>query len=220
MMRWIGLVSLAPCLVAAVTAADDAESKSYRFDKASLGKLPSGWTAAKTGKGEGSVWKVVADDTTPSKSGYALAQTASGPNALFNLCVADKPNLKDVEIQVNLKAVEGKNDRGGGVVWRYVDADNYYVCRYNPLEDNFRLYKVVAGKRMQLATKEGLKSKEGTWHTMKVRHLGDKIECWLDGKKHLEEKDDTFTKAGKAGLWSKSDARTRFDGYQVTDLAK
>ena len=31
-------------------------------------------------------------------------------------------------------------------------AKNYYVARFNPLEDNFRLYKVLAGKRIQLAT--------------------------------------------------------------------
>jgi hypothetical protein len=220
MMRLIGLVSLAPCLVAAVASADEAEPKSFRFGKPDLGKLPAGWKAAKTNKGEGSVWKVVEDDTTPSKSGYALAQTASGPNALFNLCVADKTGLKDVEVQASLKAIDGELDRGGGVVWRYADSENYYVCRYNPLEDNFRLYKVVASKRTQLATREGLKSAEGKWHTLKVRHVGDRIECWLDGTKHLDEKDATFTKAGKVGLWSKADARTRFDGFQATAVGK
>src|SRR5580704_17072740 len=51
----------------------------FKFGKADVGKLPAGWKAAHTGKGEGSVWKVVADDTTPSKSGYALAQTAESP---------------------------------------------------------------------------------------------------------------------------------------------
>jgi hypothetical protein len=30
-------------------------------------------------------------------------------------------------------------------VWLYVDADNYYIARMNPLEDNFRVYKVVGG---------------------------------------------------------------------------
>jgi len=37
-------------------------------------------------------------------------------------------------------------------VWRYLDANNYYICRMNPLEDNFRIYKVIAGKRIQLAS--------------------------------------------------------------------
>ena len=45
--------------------------------------MPAGWKAAKTGSGAGSVWKVVADESAPSKSGFALAQTAAGPNAVM-----------------------------------------------------------------------------------------------------------------------------------------
>jgi hypothetical protein len=86
----------------------------------------------------------------------------------------------------------------------------------NPLEDNYRLYKVVAGKRTQLATKEGLKVPAGEWHRLKVTQSGDRIECFLDGKKMLEGKDDTFTRAGKVGLWTKADARTHFDEFRVS----
>ena len=56
-------------------------AKLFHFDKSDVGKLPAGWQTAHTGAGEGSVWKVVADKTTPSKSGYALAQTAESPGA-------------------------------------------------------------------------------------------------------------------------------------------
>ena len=49
------------------------------FAKADLNKVPKGWTVAKTGKGAGSHWKVVADRTAPSGTGYALAQTAKSP---------------------------------------------------------------------------------------------------------------------------------------------
>jgi hypothetical protein len=78
----------------------------------------------------------------------------------------------------------------------------------------------VAGKRIQLATKEELKVPAGEWHTMKIQQVGDQIECWLDGKKHLEAKDDAIPKAGKAGLWTKADAQTYFDDFQVRDLGK
>jgi hypothetical protein len=70
----------------------------------------------------------------------------------------------------------------GGVVWRYQDADNYYVCRYNPLETNFRVYKVVAGKREQLATAEKIELKSGEWHAFLINHKGEKIFCSLAGK--------------------------------------
>jgi hypothetical protein len=187
----------------------------FRFSKEEVGKLPAGWKAEKTGTGEGSVWKVVADETAPSKHGLVLAQTAAGPGSLFNVCVAVDTKFQDGEIRVSFKAIRGEKDQGGGVVWRYQDANNYYIARMNPLEDNFRVYKVVAGKRIQLQTKEDLKVPAGEWHTLKVAQKGDHIECYLDGTKHLEAKDDTFPKAGSIGLWTKADAQTYFDDLQV-----
>jgi hypothetical protein len=47
---------------------------------------------------------------------------------------------------------------------------------------------------------------------------GDAITCSLDGKKYLDAKDDTFTKAGKVGLWTKADARTSFDDFRAKEL--
>jgi hypothetical protein len=218
-MRWISTAAVLALLGASALAAEQ-KTLSFVFTKEDVGKAPPGWTAAKTGKGEGSVWKVVADDTAPSKAGCALAQTAESPNAVFNLCVADATRYRDVEVSVAFKAVRGRNDQGGGVVWRYQDANNYYVARMNPLEDNYRLYHVVAGKRTQLATKEGVKVPAGTWHTLTVKHAGDRIECSLDGQKTIEATDATIQKPGKVGLWTKADARTHFDGFQVRDLAK
>ena len=57
----------------------------------------------------------------------------------------------------------------------------------------------------------------GEWHTIQVVQKGDHIECSLDGKKYLDVKDDAFPKAGKVGLWSKSDAQTYFDNLKVAE---
>src|SRR6516165_8348064 len=203
-MKWIhGMAMLAVAGMIALAA--EGKEKTMKFSKDDAGKVPSGWKAAQTGKGE-SVWKVVADDTAPSKSGYVLAQTTADRDALFNLCVADDSKYKDVEISVAFKANKGENDQGGGVLWRYQDANNYYIARMNPLEDNFRVYKVVGGKRVQLATKEGLTVPAGEWHTLAIKQEGEHIECSLDGKKYLEVDDATIKEAGRVGLWTKSDA--------------
>jgi hypothetical protein len=199
-------------------AADD-KGRTMKFSKDDAGKTPMGWKAAQTGKGE-SVWKVVADDTAPSKTGYALAQTTDNRDALFNLCVADEPTLKDVEVIVDFKAVKGEKDQGGGIVWRYQDNNNYYIARMNPLEDNFRVYKVVDGKRSKEFQDVTVKVPAGEWHTLKIKQVGDRIECFLDGKKHLDVQDDSITKAGKVGLWTKADAQTHFDNFKVQDLGK
>jgi hypothetical protein len=188
------------------------------FAVGDVGKVPANWQTAQTGKGKGSEWKVVADVSAPSKTGHVLAQTEAGAKTMFNLCVRTKGDFQDVEIVVPFKAMAGKDDQGGGPVWRYQDENNYYVARANPLEDNFRLYKVVGGKRIQLATADDVEIPAKKWHTISVRHVGDKIECYLNGKKLLEAKDNTISAAGRVGLWTKADAQTHFDALEVSDL--
>ena len=186
----------------------------WTFEDAKVDKLPDGWTADKTGKGEGSVWKVLEDASAPAGS-HVLAQTSSeGPNPLFNLCVCDETSLADVDLTVSYKAATGKKDQGGGLLWRYKDAGNYYIARENPLEGNFRVYRVVGGKRAQLSTAD-VKAAAGEWHTLRVVQRGDHIQCYLNDKLHLDVKDDTFKDAGKVGLWTKADAVTHFDDLKI-----
>jgi hypothetical protein len=218
-MRW-SMVLVSVLLGGGAVLAGDEKARTFAFSKEALDKLPTGWKAGHTGKEGAGAWKVVADDTAPSKKGHVLAQTGESPSPVFNLCVAEDTGFKDVEASVMFKSNKGKRDQGGGIVWRYADANNYYIARYNPLEDNYRLYKVVAGKRIQLATKEGVKVPAGEWHKLAVRMTGDRIECYLDGKKELEATDDTFREAGKVGLWTKADAQTSFDQFIVSEPKK
>ena len=209
--------SLCAVLMLATSIAGDAKKPTrWDFEDATIGKLPADWTATQTGAGDGSVWKVLEDATAP-KGKKVLAQTAAkAPSGLFNLCVADKSRFADLDLSVAFKAIAGKKDQGGGPVWRYQDAKNYYVVRMNPLEDNFRLYKVVDGKRIQLATtKDDVLAAEGKWHTIRVVHQGNRIQCYLNGKLHLDVKDDAFKEAGKIGLWTKADAQTSFDDIVI-----
>jgi hypothetical protein len=202
-------------LTGAVVLADEPKERAFKFSKEEVGRVPSGWKVEKTGRGEGSEWKIVEDDTAPSKSGVVLAQTAKSPGGVFNICVADDTNYKDVELSVSFKAVAGESDQGGGFVWRYKDHNNYYISRMNPLEDNFRVYKVVAGKRTQLGGKEGVKVNAGEWHKLKVEVKGNRMEGYLDGQRMWEITDDTYQDAGKVGLWSKADAQSHFDEFKA-----
>jgi hypothetical protein len=198
---------LAAGLATAARPEEAAKPVALNFDADKAGDAPKGWEAAV------GTWKVAADDTAPSKPNV-LAQSAAGPSPQFNVALATETSFKDLDLTVKMKAVSGEIDQGGGPVWRAKDAKNYYVCRWNPLEDNFRLYKVVDGKRTQLATAD-MKAEPG-WRTIRVTMKGEQIECYLDGKKRLEAKDDTFKDAGKVGLWTKADAATHFDDLMVT----
>jgi hypothetical protein len=159
---------------------------------------------AKGFKQEVGEWKVVTADGEK-----VLAQQAKNSNSIFNLVLATDTQAKDIDLSVKMNAVAGETDQGGGLVWRAKDKGNYYLARFNPLEDNYRLYKVQDGKRSVFLNAD-IKATPG-WHTLRVTMKGDLIECFFDGKKSLEHKDSTFTGAGMIGLWSKADAQSYFD---------
>jgi len=205
-MRNIMTFFLGFVLVVSSVAAQNAKM-SWNFEADKVGEIAKGFTND-VGK-----WEVVADDTAPSKSNV-LAQMAKSLGAAFNLTLASDTNYKDVDITVKMKAIAGSTDQGGGIVWRAKDAKNYYVARYNPLEDNYRLYHVVNGQRSELKSAD-IPHTSG-WHTLRVTMTGDHIECYYDGKNYMDVEDSTFKEAGKIGLWTKADAQTRFDDLAVS----
>lgn len=142
----------------------------------------------------------------------------SSPNhtfgGTFNLCWTDTISFLSGEIEVRFKAVKGEEDQGGGVIWRVQDADNYYIARFNPLENNFRLYYVRDGARKTLADSR-IKLASGEWHTLRIVQHGDRFEGYLNGNKLLEGTDTLFTKSGGVGLWTKADAVTFFDDFTI-----
>ena len=144
-----------------------------------------------------------------SEGGKAFAQTAKSPDQVYNVALVKESRARDLDLSVRLRAIAGNDDQGGGLVWRALDSKNYYIARFNPLEDNFRVYKVVDGKRTQLLSANA-KNIPG-WHILHVRMRGDHITCELDSKAFLDVHDATFPNAGKIGLWSKADAQTQFD---------
>jgi hypothetical protein len=178
--------------------AQEGGKRTWTFDDNETGVIAKGFT------NEVGEWKVAASD-----NGKALAQSAKNPNSVFNVALITDTNAKDVDLSVRMKAIAGEHDQGGGLVWRAKDGKNYYLARYNPLEDNYRLYHVVDGKRTLIQNVD-ITHSEG-WHTLRVTMAGDQITCYYDGKKYLEAKDSTLPGAGKIGLWSKADAQSQFD---------
>jgi hypothetical protein len=205
-MRKIAIIVLGAMLAAAVVDAQNAKM-SWNFDADKAAAIAKGFT------NEEGKWEVVADDTAPSKP-HALAQLARSPGAAFNLALVSNTNYLDLDITVKMKAIAGSADQGGGIVWRAKDSKNYYVTRYNPLEDNYRLYLLANGQRSELKSAD-IPHTPG-WHTLRVTMTGNHIECYYDGKKYLDAKDSTFKEAGKIGLWTKSDAQTHFDDLEVS----
>ena len=181
------------------------------FDDQTVGAVPTGWKVAETGgKGKLAKWEVIKDATAPSAPNVMAVTKTENAGNTFNLLMSEGRAMADLNLQVKVKAISGKTDQGGGPMWRATDPNNYYVARWNPLEDNFRLYCVKAGKRAQLASVD-VKVDPKAWHTIAVSHQGDKIVASLDGKQLIDVSDTSLTEAGAIGLWTKGDAATAFD---------
>lgn len=193
-----------------LAAADkNADGKTvWNFSDDEPGEIAEGFSARM------GVWNVVDD-----AGNRVLAQQAENADGVFNVVLVEESAVKDVDLSVRFKPISGKFDQGGGLVWRARDEKNYYIARYNPLEDNFRVYKVENGKRSKFFQSADIKHTPG-WHTLRVTMHGSRISCFLDGKKYLEADDKTFSQPGMIGLWSKADAQTYFDDLTLVGDAE
>src|SRR5512134_2235381 len=124
----------------------------------------------------------------------------------FPVAVLSDVTATDVDLSVRFKPISGRVDQAAGLVWRYLNQDNYYIVRANALEDNVVLYKVEGGKRTDLPLKGegrtyGKKSEvpSGQWSTLRVVANGRVFEVYFDGVKLYEVEDGTFSKPGKVG---------------------
>jgi hypothetical protein len=187
----------------------------YSFDSDTPGQLPAKFHGARTGSGAESKWVVLGDPTAPSKQNVVAQTSTDQTDYRFPLLISDDGSFQDLDLSVKFKAVSGNIDRAGGLVFRLKDPNNYYIVRANALENNYRLYHVVNGRRRQFAG-ANFKVTSGEWHELRVEAVGNKITCSYDGSKKIETTDDTFKEAGKVGVWTKADSVTYFDDLKVT----
>lgn len=181
-----------------------------------LGAAPAGFVGGLTGQGTPGHWSVVADPS--AAGGRAIAQTSTDTTDYrFPLAVYQGASAANLEVSLRFKPVGGKVDQAGGIAIRLASPDDYYVVRANALEDNVRFYRVVKGRRIQIA---GLNTKvaSGEWHTMGIRAEANSFAISFDGKLAFTATDGTFTAPGKVALWTKADSVTHFDTIAIKAL--
>jgi hypothetical protein len=188
-------------------AAGAALGETINFDKETPGTLPPTWQQGVTGKGAPR-WEVREDLSAPSRPNV-LQQSASGT---FPWCVLRGSALENGYVEVKFKALAGKEDQAGGVVWRWKDGNNYYVARANALENNISLYYTAKGRRNTLRYVDAPVPRN-VWHTLRVDFAGSHIRVALNGKTYIEFKDENIKGAGAIGVWTKADSVTAFDDF-------
>ena len=130
----------------------------------------------------------------------------------------DVADFRNGEIALRFKGISGRIDQGAGILFNLQPNGDYLAMRANPLENNLVLWKFEKGKRSSVKWIRNTPTPTRTWHDLKVRIAGNKVEGYLNGKLYLEH-DLSAPVSGRIGLWSKADSYVYFDDYTVTPTA-
>jgi len=136
--------------------------------------------------------------------------------AYFPYTVAkDVADFRNGEISLRFKGISGRIDQAAGILFNLQPNGDYLAMRANPLENNLVLWKFEKGKRSSVKWIRNTPTATRTWHDLKLRIAGSKVEGYLNGQRYLEQVLPAPV-AGRVGLWSKADSYVYFDDYTVT----
>ena len=193
--------------------AGDRSRTVWSFDEDEVGNAPTSFEFAVTAKKQPGKWVIAKDG-----GNQVLAQVDRDKTARrFAMALVKNSSYKDLRISVKAKPVAGEVEMVAGLVWRYRDADNYYVARWNT--DSVRVDRVMSGERQLMTPREiKITLTPQTWHTLTVEHRGEDIKVFVGSRSVFESRDKTYREAGKIGVWIKADSLTYFDDLTAEEL--
>jgi hypothetical protein len=166
-------------------------------------------------RGRASVWEIRRDGSAPTQP-YVLAQVSNDPAPdHVPLAILDNMFLRDGEVSVRIKPISGHDIKGGGIVWRYRDENNYYLARASANERNVAVYKVQNGQRIPLLGMAHHEIPANDWSILKVSVRGSRFQVFLDHRRILQGWDNTYTGSGRVGLCTIGDSVAYFDDFRV-----
>jgi len=197
-------------------------TQTINFDSGRPGSVPPGWTVTPN-SGAPPKWEILKDPSAPSQPNVFAQMSNDAAGGRCPLAILNKMDVRDGDLSVKVKPVAGKEDRAGGLVFRYRDPDNYYLVRANALENSIVLYKVADGKRTPLSSRGAPPNSFGVkhpvpfnqWSVLKVQFRGPLFSVYFNHRRLFEVQDSTFRQPGKVGLWTKADSITYFDDFRI-----
>jgi len=197
------------------TATPTPEAKVWNFDQDKAHAMPEGWTAV---EGE---WEVIPDPSAPSQpntyglpAGRTMSSLLHGLNYNLVTVLTDKTEYDDFTLEASFKSAGGRFDCSGGLIFRYVDAQNFYVLSAGCPSDYFALSRMSAGKLENLK-QQVVPTDKDTWYKLKVLAQGSHLTCYDDNKMIFDVDDGKIAK-GRIGLWASDDSQARFDDVTLT----
>ncbi|MDA1273428.1 MAG: DUF1080 domain-containing protein [Verrucomicrobia bacterium] len=224
MCRSYAVIASAWVTVVAGLAVGAAELE-FNFEESNLGVIPSGFRSVLGGKGTPGDWEIIATEVTPilapltSKAAAVkrrvLAQLSEDiTDERFPILLYEDQEFGDFEFSARFKIVGGAFEQMAGLVFRALDANNYYYVRASSLGNSFRFFKVVNGLRSDPIGVD-VKISRGEWHTLSIECQGNQIKCFFNGEQKIPTISDISFSSGKIGFWTKSDSVAYFADSRV-----
>ncbi len=123
-------------------------------------------------------------------------------------------DFRDGEVTMRFKALAGRVDQAGGILFDLKPNGDYLAMRANALENNLVLWRVVRGKRSSVKWVRNTPTPSGQWHDLRLVVRGRTVEGYLNGKRVLEHTLDQPVN-GRVGIWTKADSVCLFDRFTV-----
>jgi hypothetical protein len=216
-------ILLAAGLAASAGGAGAQSSRSVTFDFQKPGTAPGAFDCGVSGPGGPGRW-VVTQAMAEGGIRRVLAQTSQVADASrMPFCLLKTYRGADVDVVVLIRPVSGGRAQAGGLVWRALDAQNYYALMMDAKTDQMSVYRVergrpaplpIAGENRKYA--HPVKLERDRWYQLRVRATAGRFEIFLDAAKRFEVEDGALRGAGAVGLATLADSVVQFDAFNVT----
>jgi hypothetical protein len=195
---------------------------SVNFDSVPPGTPPPNWTFVSRPNNRVR-WDVEHDLTAPSRGNVLKKVTPGSSDSDNPSAIYDKDICRDGDISVKFRIDNGVRVKTAGIVWRYQDANNYYLLHFSVDEKNIVLFRVQNG-RYQTIPVTGDKPKQfgiphdiraRQWYVAKVIFRGSQIRVLFGNRRLFEAQDNEITQAGRIGLWTRGRTTASFDDFRI-----
>ena len=121
-------------------------------------------------------------------------------------------------MSVRLKVVKGTMQTAG-IVFRFVDPENYYVINASALEQRVDLFRVVDGRIKRIGGTDA-NVVLNNWHKLGVTAADDQFMISFDNAPLFTISDRTFLNHGHVGLWTEEGNVARFEQLEIKSLPR
>jgi hypothetical protein len=202
-------LSLAFC-VPFVLALSEQTPLTHTFNDLPVGTAPPGFTFAAMRQSNPGRWVVQKQDAD------VVLRHERGGAVGYSLAIATAPTGANLSVMARLRFVDGA--RVGGLVWHYLNDQNYYSLLLDLNSNDVALYRVAKGHRVLLEAEKGLELDPKAWLDLKILHVDDKVDAFIRGVRvfHDQDHQNRWTEGpSRAGLIAAGNAGVQFDDLNI-----